>query len=947
MPIPHAAGPLNQGHPAMPKLDERAIFDAARQIESPEARSSYLRQACAGDRGLLERVEQLLRVHDEDETFLRSPAVPLPLLAAADGPGALIGPYKLVEQIGEGGFGMVYLAEQIRPVRRRVALKIVKPGMDTRQVIARFEAERLALAMMEHPNIARVFDGGATPAGRPFFVMELVKGVPITRYCDERQLSPHDRLQLFVAVCKAVQHAHQKGIIHRDLKPTNVLVAAYDGQPVPKIIDFGVAKALAQQLTERTLVTSFGGIIGTLEYMSPEQAEFNARDIDTRADVYSLGVILYELLTGVTPLAHERLKRTAIGEALRLIREEDPPKPSTRLSDARDSLASISAQRKLEPAALTQALRGELDWIAMKALDKDRDRRYQTANGLARDIERYLNDEPVEACPPSPAYRLRKFARKNRGLLSAIGAFALMLSVATAVSGLLAYRATLAERAMGEERDRAELEAARARGHEYVAHMNLAQAAWEGNRLAHLATLLQDHVPSPNEDDLRGFEWYYWQRLIDTPLVTFQGHQREVAAVAISSSGRLAASASHDGIAKIWQLENGRELQTLRGHKDVVASVALSPDDKQLATASFDGTVKIWDVATGNERATLRGHSAWVVSVAFSPDGRQLASASHDRTVRFWDATAGTQLRTIPAHSDIVMCVAFSPEGRRLASSSKDRTIKLWDVTSGEELSKLAGHTDEVACVAFSPDGRRLASASLDYTAKVWDTATGACLKTIAAHTERVFCVAFDPLGGRLATAGWDQTIRFWDASTFQSLGILKGHGQSIMGIAFSSDGRRLVSGSLDRTAKVWNSVAGQETDYVHHTASPWPMHGIAFSPDGSRLASGGQSHCVEVWDANSALKQMTLRGHSGEVVSVAFSPDGTRLASAARDNTARIWDASTGRALHALRPVNAHFPRVAFSPDGLLLATAGAENSVALWDVATGELTRSLTTGA
>ena len=388
------------------KLDEAAIFDIARQIEAPEARLLFIQTACGEDRDLQARVEALLRVNDEQGTFLDSPVASLQGAINAtfsEGVGTLIGPYKLIEQIGEGGFGVVFMAEQQHPIRRRVALKVLKAGMDTRQVVARFEAERQALALMEHVGIARVLDGGETPSGRPYFVMELVKGISITRFCDEHQLTPRERLALFVDVCKAVQHAHQKGIIHRDLKPTNVLVAAYDGKPVPKVIDFGVAKALGQQLTERTLVTGFGSIVGTLEYMSPEQAEFNAMDVDTRADIYSLGVLLYELLTGTTPLSSERIKLAAMTEVLRLIREEEPPKPSTRLSDSRDTLASISAQRRLEPASLTKEVRGELDWIVMKALEKDRNRRYETANSLAADIDRYLNDAPVERGPPGPA----------------------------------------------------------------------------------------------------------------------------------------------------------------------------------------------------------------------------------------------------------------------------------------------------------------------------------------------------------------------------------------------------------------------------------------------------------------------------------------------------------------------------------------------------------------
>jgi serine/threonine protein kinase/tetratricopeptide (TPR) repeat protein len=415
-------------------MNEEEIFHQA-LAQSPQERAAYLEQACAGDPALRASVGALLRANVGATGFLDQPA-PAPVATVdeppfRERPGEVIGPYKLLQQIGEGGMGTVYMAEQTHPVQRKVALKIIRPGMDSRQVIARFEAERQALALMDHPHIAKVLDAGTIDSplapvlggdgsgvrGRPYFVMELVRGVSITKYCDEHHLTPRERLELLVPVCQAVQHAHQKGIIHRDLKPSNVLIALYDGKPVPKVIDFGVAKAMGQKLTDETLFTQFGQVVGTLEYMSPEQAEPNQLDIDTRSDIYSLGVLLYELLTGTTPIQRKRLKQAAILEALRIIREEEPPKPSTRLSTT-EELPSIAANRGLEPKKLSGLIRGELDWIVMKCLEKDRNRRYETANGLAHDIERYLHDEAVHACPPSAAYRLRKFARRNRGVLA-------------------------------------------------------------------------------------------------------------------------------------------------------------------------------------------------------------------------------------------------------------------------------------------------------------------------------------------------------------------------------------------------------------------------------------------------------------------------------------------------------------------------------------------------
>jgi serine/threonine protein kinase len=400
--------------------EARSIFLSALDRE-PGQWPAYLDEACAGNAELRARVDELLDSHQALGSIYagRGHATAIHQPTIAECPGMDIGPYKLVQQIGEGGFGVVFLAEQSSPVKRRVALKIIKPGMDTREVIARFEVERQALAMMDHPCIAKVYDAGATENGRPYFVMELVQGVPITEYCDQCNLTTKERLELFVTVCQAVQHAHQKGVIHRDIKPTNVLVAIQDGRPAPKIIDFGVAKAINQQLTDRTLMTAYAQIIGTPLYMSPEQAELSPLGVDTRSDIYSLGVLLYELLAGTTPFDKDRLHAASYDELLRIIREEEPPRPSARISTlAADLATTLAEHRRTDVRRLQQTVRGELDWIAMKCLEKERNRRYDSVGSLASDIERYLHDEPVLACPPSTLYRLRKYARRNKVALA-------------------------------------------------------------------------------------------------------------------------------------------------------------------------------------------------------------------------------------------------------------------------------------------------------------------------------------------------------------------------------------------------------------------------------------------------------------------------------------------------------------------------------------------------
>jgi serine/threonine protein kinase len=500
-------------------LDIESIFATALLKTDPADRTSFLDETCGRDFELRASLERLLEAFEETGDSLDDPAAQSDAVATipaesrrgdrargrrapqpfGEGVGSVIGPYVLVGRLGEGGMGTVYLAEQERPVRRRVALKIIKPGMDSYQVIARFEAERQALAFMDQENIARVFDAGTTDTGRPYFVMELVKGLPITDYCDRNRLSLFDRLELMLPVCRAIQHAHQKGIIHRDLKPSNVVVTLAEKKPVPKVVDFGIAQAIDQRLTEKMMFTQMGTVEGTLDYVSPEQAEMGAVDIDTRTDIYSLGVLLYELVTGTTPLSRATLRQGGYVEIIRQIRETEPPQPSTRLAELSETLPSISSARNTEPSKLAKLLKGEIDWIVMKALAKDRAHRYESAGGLSREIERYLNGEPVEAGPPSATYRLRKLARKYQGLLATSLAFVAILFGAALLSTYLAIRANRALTLARQEATAAEAERQseatqrhKAEDERYLTALNNLAMAYLPSKPAAAESLLRD-----------------------------------------------------------------------------------------------------------------------------------------------------------------------------------------------------------------------------------------------------------------------------------------------------------------------------------------------------------------------------------------------------------------------------------------------------------------------
>jgi eukaryotic-like serine/threonine-protein kinase len=929
---------------AAPSVEE--LFFAALEIEGSEARSAFLDRHC-GDTELRRRVEELLAGDAQGSGFLEAPASVLTVTAAHDSrlsveePGTIIGPYKLLEAIGEGGMGTVYMAEQTQPVRRKVALKIIKPGMDTKQVVARFEAERQALALMDHPNIAKVHDAGAADSGRPYFVMELVKGVPITRYCDETRLTPRERLELFLPVCQAIQHAHQKGIIHRDLKPSNILVGLYDRQPVPKVIDFGVAKAAGPKLTEATLFTGFGMVIGTPEYMSPEHAQLDNLDIDTRSDIYSLGVLLYELLTGTTPFTTKDLEMSGLLETLRMIREQEPPKPSTKLSTA-ESLPALAANRGTEPAKLRKLVRGELDWIVMQCLEKDRNRRYETASSLAADVQRYLHDEPVRACPPSTWYRFRKFARRNRRAVATAAAAALV--VVLAVAGLATSTLLIALEQQETQRARDAL-----RHDTYFHRIALAHRELFVDNLGRALRFLRE-CP----EDLRGWEWNYLMRLCRVePLVLRD--KNEVNSLAFSLDGEFLASAVGDGAVKVWNSRTGKLIRTLKNaHPDSVYSVAFHRDGRHLASAGADQKVKVWDWTTGRNVWTCPSPSdadhnrGTGYVVVFSPDGRRLAAGS-DGAVNVWDWQKEQLLLTLPGHARKGISVAFSPDGRRLASGSWSGDVMIWDAETGQLLHTLSEHRASVSALAFSPDGRRLVSASFDRSLIVWDATTGQRLRHIEGHVGLVLGVAFSsPDGSRLASAGEDKTVRVWEAETSREVLDLRGHTEWSLGVAVSLDGPRLASAGGDGRVRVWDATPlwgdeGQEAFTLSQEAGEvWT---VAVDPDGRRLASAGlgANTPVKVWDVSSRRVTFEFRGHvGGAVFCVAWHPDGHRIASSGWDAeqklfVVKVWDARTGEPGPPL-PAGTETYAVAFSPDGVHLVTGSANGSVQVWDARDGQ---------
>jgi serine/threonine protein kinase/WD40 repeat protein len=918
-------------------------------------RERFLSEACGVDAALKEQILSLLEAdaNEGKSNFLKGSRMIRPAMPPTEKPGDRIGRYKLLEQIGEGGCGLVYIAEQEEPVRRRVALKVIKLGMDTKQVIARFDAERQALAMMDHPNIAKVLDGSATETGRPYFVMELVRGIKITDYCEQNHLPPRERLDLFIQVCRAIQHAHQKGIIHRDIKPSNILVTSNDGVPVPKVIDFGIAKATQGRLTDQTVYTAFEQFIGTPAYMSPEQAELSMQDIDTRTDIYSLGVLLYELLTGTTPFDTKELLSKGLDEMRRTIREVEPVKPSTRLTQ---ELAAFEARRRskvgkresekvgetavvsadshsptfppahFRPAQrqdpqelqrLVPALRGDLDWIVMKCLEKDRARRYDTANGLAADLQRHLNNEPVIARPQSSAYRFQKLVRRNKFLFTSIAGMAGVL-----MFGLLA---TLWQWRQAE-RNHQEAEA-----NLYAADMNRAANVLEGLGPVAARGMLVRHA---GQTQLHGFEWrYLWKQCLGDSAYTFAGRSNGIWKIRFSPDGNLLAAMEANGVVRLLDLTTRSEtvcFTNVSGMAGFTTNgqelVLLQEGKEERPLVRYD--VKQRRVAAQFPMKDLRG---WLFDLL--PDGVTAVAPAVGTNLSFVDVENGKVTRRLRLPGKTVLQWDATGEAGAVSSNGKwvfslDNSwevgtlarLSVREIDSGKLLATYnddapgtprTAISDRIYVLRLLPDGVTAIWASRDGYVHRWRWAEpGSPPVSHHGHRGIVWDIGCSPDGKWLATAGDDQTVRVWDAATLSERCVLRGHNSAVFAVTFSSNGRWLASGDRHGTVKLWDLEQSGGSGEVPMIAARQLANRLVVTPDGRGIAVGTEDDAVAVVDTETcqvaaAFERLRLPAR--------FTSDGRRIV-----GSTGVRNVGTGKIEHAVAiPASSYMWTQDASPDG------------------------------
>jgi len=940
-------------------------------------------------------------------------------------PYATIGPlsqpteglrFRILRPHARGGLGEVFVAED-EELHRQVALKEIQAlHADSLENRLRFIAEAEITGKLEHPGIVPVYGLGQYDDGRPYYAMRFIRGDSLKEAIErfhqtknKQQLSSsavhverRKLLQRLIDVCQALDYAHSRGVLHRDLKPGNIMLGRY-GETL--VVDWGLAKATGvieptpldreqskdSQASTAPVVpqsgssvepTRVGMAVGTPEFMSPEQAEGRLDDLGPATDVYSLGAILFTILTGKPPIQRQE----AEGELLQRIAKT--PRPSAR------SVAAATPK--------------PLDSICLRALALNPGDRYASAGRLAEDLEHYLADESVTAHSDSFIDRAMRFTRRHKSAsVSAVAALVLVSTVAllavVAISGArrseavanaqlqeangdlkqAKIRADAAAEQANEQATIAKLEAEKAKAQEHLANLRLyaaqlvgAQQAWRESKVMLAIDQLEN-----TRTDLRGWEYSYlsksfrpylqnlqdsgsvysvayspdgkqivsssedntikvWNVAAGESTLVLQGHSGHVSSVAFSPNGKQIASGSWDNTIKVWDVATGKITLTLQGHTGHVTSVAFSPNGKQIASGSWDNTIKVWDVATGEIALTLEGHTDIVRSVAFGPDGKQVASGSKDKTIKLWDLASDDSPHTLRGHTDNVFSVAFSPSGEQIASGSEDRTVRVWDAATGKCAQKLQEHTGIVFSVAFSPTGEQIASGSLDKTIKVWDVATGKNTLTLQGHTEIVFSVAFGPTGEQIASGSWDDTIKVWGVAASENPLTLAGHTNSVSGVAFSPNGRQVASGSLDSTVKLWDADTGENTQTLRgHTDT---VFSVVYSPDGQQIASGSLDKTIRIWDVATGQRILTLRGHTDDVNSV-FSPDGKHIVSGSWDDTIKVWDIASGESVFTLQGHSGHVSRVAFRPDGNQIASGSFDRTIKVWDVATRESTLTL----